>query len=100
ADGLHSVLAAEVEEPSEPIYSGKVSYRGLVEVAALDPPHDEMLIWMGEGPHIMTFPVRAGELMCFAAFIQTKDSMPELWTRRADVGVLEGTFFGWDPWLD
>lgn len=100
ADGIHSELAGYVGEPSRPIYSGSVSYRGLVKSAAApDWPNDAHLVWMGENKHFLVFPVRGGELLNYVGFVQSDEGLAESWSAPGDVAVLEREFSGWDPML-
>lgn len=100
ADGIHSELARYVGEPSQPIYSGSVAYRGLVRSADLpDWPNDGHLVWMGENKHFLVFPVRGGELLNYVGFVHSDEGLAESWSAPGDVAVLEREFSSWDPML-
>lgn len=97
ADGIHSRLQREVQ-PAQPVFSGMVSYRGLV--AADRVPgwrRDAHLVWMGEGKHFMVFPVRSGTLLNFVAFLPSDYPAEESWSGHGDPAALAAAFAGWDP---
>lgn len=98
ADGIHSRLRQEVVDPTPPVFSGMLAYRGLVPADRLPGwRNDVHLVWMGEGKHFMVFPVRGGELLNFVGFIPSEHPAEESWSGRGDVNVLAQSFAGWDP---
>lgn len=98
ADGIHSVLRNQIVEPSAPIDSGSVAYRGLV-------PADRVpfwrkgvsQLWMGERKHFLVYPVRRGELINYVGFVPSHEPAAESWTAVGDVTRLRHEFAGWDP---
>ncbi len=97
ADGIHSVLQGHVVEPSTPVPSGSVAYRGLVPRAVLpDWPCEASLLWMGEARHFLVYPVRGDTLLNFVGFVPADDVMRESWSAPGDPAVLAGEFEGWD----
>lgn len=98
ADGIHSQLRKEVVTPGEPVFSGMVAYRGLVEASRLPNwRNDVHLVWMGEGKHFMAFPVRGGQLLNFVGFVPSEYPAQESWSGLGDVEDLVSAFSGWDP---
>jgi len=99
ADGIRSTLQQYVVEPSEPIHSGMVAYRGLV--AAADLPEGWPLlanrVWMGEGSHFLTFPVRNGEMVNYVGFLPSSEHAQESWSAPGDPKKLAAAFATWDP---
>jgi 2-polyprenyl-6-methoxyphenol hydroxylase-like FAD-dependent oxidoreductase len=84
ADGIHSVLQQHVVDPSPPISSGSVAYRGLVPRERLPSwPEGAWQMWMGEGKHFLVFPVRAGALLNYVGFVPTDEQMTESWSAPA-----------------
>jgi len=98
ADGIHSVLRPEVAEPSKPVHSGSVAYRGIVP-ASLVPEWstDIWQMWMGDGKHFLVFPVRRGELINYVGFVPTSDETRESWSAPGDPDQLRREFADWDP---
>jgi salicylate hydroxylase len=98
ADGIHSELRPHVFPPSQPIFHGSVAYRGLVPHERLpDWPTDRWQMWLGQGRHFLTFPVRAGKLINYVGFVPTDEKMKESWSAPGDPDVLRQEFAGWDP---
>jgi 2-polyprenyl-6-methoxyphenol hydroxylase-like FAD-dependent oxidoreductase len=63
ADGIHSALRPHVYPPSNPVFHGTISYRGLVAGERLpDWPMDRWLMWTGPSKHFLVFPVRHGTM--------------------------------------
>src|SRR5438270_772717 len=77
ADGIHSTLQQYVTEPSKPISSGMVAYRGLIAANAVNWPDGAMRNWLGTGKHFMVYPVRGGELLNYVGFVATDALMKE-----------------------
>src|ERR1700739_2192641 len=92
ADGIHSVL-----HPTEPVFSGVVGYRGLIPVAQLpDWPHD-LVAWGGQGKHLMSYPVRGGELISFGGVVPADEQTGECWSGPGDPAALTSQFADWHP---
>jgi salicylate hydroxylase len=97
ADGIHSVLQGHVVEPSPPVFSGVVSYRGVIPATEVPAwPAGTMRLWMGEGKHFLVFPVRAGKLLNYVAFV-SGTPVQESWSGAGDAAALATEFAGWDP---
>lgn len=97
ADGIHSVLQRYVVEPTEPVFSGMVAYRGLIPGAQLpDWPHD-LVAWGGEGKHLMSYPVRAGELINYVGVVPANEQTAETSSNAASPAALTAEFADWNP---
>jgi salicylate hydroxylase len=98
ADGIHSVLRGIVTEPTEPVYSGSVAYRGLIDATRLpDWPVGVSTLWMGEGKHFLVFPVRSGKFLNYVGFVPSAIEALESWSAPGDADQLRREFAGWDP---
>jgi len=98
ADGIHSELRPYVFPPSSPVFHGSVAYRGLVPHTRVPHwPTDRWQMWLGQGRHFLTFPVRAGQLLNYVGFVPTDEKMKESWSAPGDPNVLRQEFAGWDP---
>jgi len=98
ADGIHSELRHHVVPPAEPVFSGSVAYRGLVPADRVPEwPRDEWNMWLGPGRHFLVFPVRAGELINYVAFVPADEEMRESWSAPGDPDELRREFADWDP---
>ncbi|NYE18277.1 FAD-dependent monooxygenase [Microbacterium immunditiarum] len=98
ADGIHSVVRGFTTEPTEPVSSGSIAYRGLVHADRLpDWPKGIAQLWMGEGKHFLTYPVRAGRLINYVGFVPSEERLKESWSAAGDQESLAAEFVGWDP---
>ncbi|GAA0942395.1 FAD-dependent monooxygenase [Pseudonocardia zijingensis] len=98
ADGIHSSLQRHVVEPALPVNSGSVAYRGLLPADVVPSwPTDRFELWMGAGKHLLVFPVRAGTLINYVAFVPSGERAEESWSAPGDPAVLAQAFRGWDP---
>ena len=98
ADGIHSVLRPQVYPPSNPVFHGTISYRGLVPRERIpDWPMDRWQMWAGPSKHFLVFPVRHGEMVNYVGFVPADEEMKESWSLPGDPDVLRREFEGWDP---
>jgi salicylate hydroxylase len=56
--------------------------------------------WLGLGKHFLAYPVRAGELLNYVAFVPTDQQMKESWSAPGDPAALAAEYAGWDPALE
>jgi len=96
ADGIHSVLQQYVER-TEPVFSGTVAYRGIVSAARVPNWPQSLVVWGGDGKHLLTFPVRAGRQINFVGFVPADAEMRESWSAPGDPAVLAAEFGDWTP---
>jgi salicylate hydroxylase len=97
ADGIHSALQPYVVEPSAPIPSGSMAYRGLMSADSVSWPDGAMRNWLGPRKRFMVYPVRGGELLNYVGFVPTDALMQESWSAPGDPAALAAEFAGWDP---
>lgn len=102
ADGIHSVVRRSVEQFPEPVYSGYIVYRGVVDASRL--PDDWSMIsqvWMGDQRHFMCYPLQQRKLFNFVAGVPSDRPMNGPWSGPAEVSELAAEFAGekWDPRL-
>jgi salicylate hydroxylase len=98
ADGIHSALRPHVYPPSNPVFHGTISYRGLVARERLpDWPMDRWLMWAGPSKHFLVFPVRHGTMVNYVGFVPADEEMKESWSAPGNPNTLRAEFEGWDP---
>ena len=98
ADGIHSELRQYVHPASRPVFSGTVAYRGYVRSElAPDWPAECWMMWLGQGKHFLTYPLRAGALINIVGFVPADEAMKESWSAPGDPEALRREFAGWDP---
>ncbi|KUH67482.1 hypothetical protein AU184_26395 [Mycolicibacterium novocastrense] len=96
ADGIHSILHNYVVEPTEPVFSGTIAYRGLVPATRVPGWPKSFRVWGGRGKHLLTFPVRTGQLINFVGFVPADQEMRESWSEPGDPATLLAEFADWD----
>jgi salicylate hydroxylase len=97
ADGIHSALQQYVVEPSKPVSSGSMAYRGLISAASVDWPAGAMRNFLGPNRRFMIYPVRAGELLNYVGFVPMDEEIKESWSAVGDPAALAAELAGWDP---
>jgi len=81
ADGVHSRVRQQMFGPAPAQFTGIMAWRGLVPMDRL-PPHQRRLIganWVGVGGHVVTYPLRRGELLNFVGVVERDDWRVESW---------------------
>jgi salicylate hydroxylase len=95
ADGIHSTLQRFVTEQATPVFSGSVAFRGILDTARVPWWRPKVFqLWMGEGKHVIVFPVRAGKQLNFVCFIPAEQAMRESWSAPGDPDALRAAFEG------
>jgi salicylate hydroxylase len=95
ADGIHSAMRRFVTEPTAPVFSGQISYRGVLDTSRVPWwPARVFQVWMGEGKHVIVFPVRAGRMLNFVCFVPADEEMRESWSAPGDPDALRAAFEG------
>ena len=95
ADGIQSEMRRFVTEPTAPVFSGQISYRGILDTAKVPWwPEKVFQVWMGEGKHVIVFPVRAGRMLNFVCFLPADEAARESWSAPGDPDALRAAFQG------
>jgi len=82
ADGVHSAIRRQMFGEGRARFTGIMAWRGLVPMERL-PPHMQQLVgtnWLGHGGHVVTYPLRRGELLNFVGAVERDDWLVESWT--------------------
>jgi salicylate hydroxylase len=101
ADGIKSVVRSWVSESAGVHFTGNSAFRGLAQTSELSllPEPTSITDWMGDGKHILNFPVgKDYENTTIVVFMNG----PEAWTHGewrvpANSSVLRAEFAGWHP---
>ena len=99
ADGLHSVIRAQMLGPDRPRYTGNVAWRTVVPVADLKDhvPPPSACVWVGDKRHAVTTRLRSGALVNFVGMVETEEPAPENWSATGEKAELQAAFEGWAP---
>jgi salicylate hydroxylase len=99
ADGVHSRVRQLLFGDPPARFTGLMAWRGLVAMQRL-PPHQRRLVganWMGVGGHVVTYPLRRGELLNFVGVVERDDWRVESWN---EPGSREECLRDLDNWHD
>ncbi len=99
ADGIHSRVRAGLGHVDRPAFTGIMAWRGLARAENLP---DELrrpvgVNWVGPGGHVITYPLRGGELFNFVGIVEGRDWPVESWTEPGDREECLRDFAGWHP---
>jgi salicylate hydroxylase len=81
ADGVHSRIRQQMFGHGQAKFTGIMAWRGLVPLERL-PPHQRRLVgvnWMGVSGHVVTYPLRRGEILNFVGVVERDDWRVESW---------------------
>ncbi|MDB3910334.1 FAD-dependent monooxygenase [Paracoccaceae bacterium] len=95
ADGLHSCLRPVLNRPAAPRFTGQVAWRALV------PRQSDALaqvqLYMGPGRHLVTYPLRGGQLVNVVAVQERTNWAADGWQHRDDPQNLRRAFADFSP---
>jgi salicylate hydroxylase len=98
ADGVHSEIRRQIGGDAKPFFAGVAAWRGLVPMERLPStmPRDVGTNWVGPGGHVITYPVRGGELLNFVGIFEGENWSVESWTERGTREAASRSFAGWN----
>ncbi|WP_407166182.1 FAD-dependent monooxygenase [Bradyrhizobium sp. ORS 111] len=98
ADGVHSEVRRQIGGDAKPFFSGVAAWRGLVPMARLPASQrrDVGTNWVGPGGHVITYPVRRGEILNFVGIFEGASWSVESWTERGTREACRAAFAGWN----
>ena len=99
ADGIKSVVRAQMLGSTPVSYTGDIAWRGVIPVDQL--PSDIMetvsTVWCGPKKHAVMYYLRAGALMNFVGLVEHDQPETESWTQKRPWQELKDDFAGWHP---
>jgi 2-polyprenyl-6-methoxyphenol hydroxylase-like FAD-dependent oxidoreductase len=99
ADGIHSVVRAELFGEQAPPFAGCVAYRGLVPAERVEDLRLELgnQSWVGPVAHFVHYYVARGRLLNFVGWTEHDAWNREDWTDRATIARALAAFESWHP---
>lgn len=97
ADGIHSRVRQSLFGPDSARFTGCMAWRGLIPADKL-PASANLeggMMWLGPTAHIVTYPVRHGEMLNFIGMVDRDDWLSESWTEPGTVEECLQDFEGW-----
>ncbi len=102
ADGLHSKLREALDGASKLTFTNQVAWRALIPCETDAPSVAE--VFMGEGRHVVSYPLRGGVLRNIVAIEERRRWTEESWSMRDDPMELRLAFESFAPrvrnWLE
>jgi salicylate hydroxylase len=97
ADGVHSRIRQQMFGQGHAQFTGIMAWRGLVPMERL-PAHMRRLVgtnWVGRGGHVVTYPLRRGEILNFVGVVERDDWQVESWAERGTREECARDLTGW-----
>ncbi|TMV57728.1 FAD-dependent oxidoreductase, partial [Thioclava sp. BHET1] len=102
ADGLHSVVRSALNGRETPFFTNQVAWRALIPCEPGAPP--EAQVFMGRKRHLVSYPLRGGQLRNIVAVEERHRWAEESWTVRDDTLAMSVAFEDFCPlvrgWLE
>jgi salicylate hydroxylase len=99
ADGIHSVIRAQLFGPAEPRFSGGAAWRGVVptsRIRHLNIPVASTAV-LGPDSHLVHYYLRRGELLNWVGISPTESWTDESWTAQGTLADALDDFGDWAP---
>lgn len=99
ADGVRSVVRAELWGQEPATYTGHMCWRALVAVDEFPLPFvsPTSAFWMGPKGHVVTYYVKGGSMVNIVAVSENSDWVEESWNVKSSQAELLGGFESWHP---
>jgi 2-polyprenyl-6-methoxyphenol hydroxylase-like FAD-dependent oxidoreductase len=96
ADGIHSVVRAQMLGAEAPRYTGMTAWRCMSAVSDLaEIPPPTATVWTGSRRHAVTYLLRGGSLANFVGVVERKEKHLESWTAQGSREDALSDFKGW-----
>ena len=101
ADGLKSVVRAQMFGAAPATYTGDAAWRAVVPTERLPKNLLEqvMSVFMGPDGHVVCYYLRDGTLLNFVGIVETDEVSEESWTIKLPWEELKAQYRGWHPAL-
>jgi salicylate hydroxylase len=97
ADGVHSRIRGALFGAGRANFTGFIAWRGVVPMERL-PERLRAFCgenWMGPSGHVVTYPLRRGELLNFVAAVERSDWMVESWSEPGTKAEIKADLAPW-----
>lgn len=93
ADGLRSTVRSQLFGESESIFTGYLAWRTVIRAEALgDAQAAHVRVWIGDGRHVVCYPIRGGSQYYAALYVPADEIHREDWSASGDVAELRASF--------
>ena len=99
ADGVHSALRDALFQTPKAAFTGLMAWRGLAPMSALPEELQRPVAtnWVGPGAHVITYPVRGGEMLNFVGVVENDSWTGESWSEAGTQADCAADFADWHP---
>ena len=100
ADGIRSVMRAQMLGPDAPKFTGNMAWRAVVSAARLGEfvPNPTACAWFGPNRHAVTYRLGAqGQLVNFVGVVEQESWQEEGWSLKGEKAEALKDFEGWHP---
>lgn len=97
ADGIHSAVRGSLFGPDAPRFTGKICYRSVVPVDAVEggPPSNDNVQWLGPHGTIVLYPVRRDDLINVVCHYDDEAYRHESWVTECERSEVLERYRGW-----
>lgn len=97
ADGVHSRVRRAMFGASAAEYTGLMAWRGIASMARLPEPLRRPIgtHWIGCNGHVLTYPLRRGEMLNVVCVVGRRDWCLESWSQPGDAEEWAADLAGW-----
>ena len=97
ADGVHSLVRELLFGSGRATFTGFMAWRGVVPMERLPERlrQRHMAVWIGPHGHVVTYPLRRGELLNFVTAIERDDWLIESWSQAGTVEECRHDLAAW-----
>lgn len=92
ADGVRSVVRAQLGGSATPVFAGRLAYRAICP--SKPAPHPVVRLYLGADAHLVTYPVRGGVTTNIVAVVKM-DSPVARWSEPGEASTVHAAFAGW-----
>lgn len=98
ADGVHSTVRQSLFGADRAEFTGCMAWRGLVPKQRLPERFHDLVgtNWIGPGGHVITYPLRGGDLVNFVGIVERDDWHGESWNDAGTREECAADFVGWN----
>lgn len=94
ADGIHSIARQTLNGKDDAFFTGQVAWRATIPNTVGHP--DVAMVTMGAGRHLVSYPLRGGQMVNLVAVEERKDWANEGWNHADDPAHLRAAFADFD----
>lgn len=96
ADGVRSTIRDQFYDAEKPKFTGQIAWRALISTDGLSGNFTQNThVYMGPNKHMVTYPLREGELINIVAVEERNTWTDEGWNHAGDAKELRRLFAGW-----